>query len=105
MFFIMPFQLINSDNYCLLKVKLVIHADVMGVVLEKSFIVEFIVNHQMCDDCHRREAKDFWRALVQVRQRADNKKTFYYLEQLILKHKVHDNATDIKPVHGRLLEN
>ncbi|KAH1020517.1 hypothetical protein HUJ04_010161 [Dendroctonus ponderosae] len=83
-----------------IKVKLVIHAEVMGVVLEKSFIVEFTVNHQMCDDCHRREAKDFWRALVQVRQRADNKKTFYYLEQLILKHKVHDNATEIKPVHG-----
>lgn len=33
------------------------------------FVVEFIVHYQMCDDCRRREASDFWRAVVQVRQR------------------------------------
>lgn len=56
----------------------------------------------MCDECHRSEAKDFWRALVQVRQRAENKKTFFYLEQLILKHKAHENTLGIKPIHGGL---
>lgn len=25
----------------------------------------------MCDDCHRVEAKDFWRAVVQVRQKVN----------------------------------
>lgn len=54
----------------------------------------------MCDDCHRTEAKDYWRALVQVRQRAINKKTFYYLEQLILKYKAHEQTLGIKPIHG-----
>ena len=34
---------------------------------------------------------------MQVRQKAENKKTFYYLEQLILKHKAHDRTLGIKP--------
>jgi len=34
---------------------------------------------------------------VQVRQKTDNKKTFYYLEQLMLKHKAHKNTLSIKP--------
>lgn len=38
---------------------------------------------------------------VQVRQKAENKKTFYYLEQLMLKHKAHENTIAIKPIHGR----
>lgn len=51
----------------------------------------------MCDDCHRTEAQNYWRASVQVRQKSINKKTFYYLEQLILKHKAHEQTLGIKP--------
>ena len=36
---------------------------------------------------------------VQVRQKTDHKKTFYYLEQLILKHKAHESTLGIKPNH------
>ncbi|KAJ8966531.1 hypothetical protein NQ317_007177 [Molorchus minor] len=86
-----------------IKVKLTVHGEVMGgTVLQQVFIVEYTVAHQMCDECHRSEAKDYWRASVQVRQKAENKKTFYYLEQLILKHKAHENTLGIKPVHGGL---
>ncbi|CAK9807411.1 60S ribosomal export protein NMD3 [Anthophora plagiata] len=86
-----------------LKVKLTVQAEVMaGAVLQQVFIVEYTVNHQMCDDCHRIEAKDYWRALVQVRQKATNKKTFYYLEQLILKYKAHEHTLGIKPIHEGL---
>jgi nonsense-mediated mRNA decay protein 3 len=80
-----------------IKVKLTIQKEVFGgAILEQVFIVEYVVNHQMCEDCHRVEAKDFWRAVVQVRQKTDHKKTFYYLEQLILKHKAHTNTLNIK---------
>lgn len=86
-----------------LKVKLTVQAEVMGgTVLQQVFIVEYTVNHQMCNDCHRTEAKNYWRALVQVRQRATNKKTFYYLEQLILKYKAHEQTLGIKPIHEGL---
>lgn len=47
--------------------KLTVHAEVVGgAVLQQVFIVEYIVNHQMCDDCHRTEAKDYWRASVSL---------------------------------------
>lgn len=86
-----------------IKVKLTVHKEVFGgATLQQVFIVEFTITNQMCDDCHRTEAKDFWKCLVQVRQRSENKKTFYYLEQLILKHKAHENTLGIKPEHGGL---
>lgn len=40
-----------------------------GAILQQVFVVEFVILHQMCDDCHRVEAKDFWKAVVQVRQK------------------------------------
>ena len=33
---------------------------------EQTFVVEYIVGGQMCDDCRRVEAKDTWNASVQV---------------------------------------
>ncbi|EEB15514.1 Nonsense-mediated mRNA decay protein, putative [Pediculus humanus corporis] len=86
-----------------IKVKLTVHGEVLGgAILQQVFVVEYIVGHQMCSDCHKTEAKDYWRCLVQVRQRCENKKTFFYLEQLILKHKAHENTLGIKPVHEGL---
>lgn len=79
------------------KVKLTVHGEVSGgIVLQQVFVVEFVVQNQMCDDCHRTEAKDFWRCMVQIRQKANNKKTLYYLEQMILKHKAHENTLGLK---------
>lgn len=86
-----------------IKVKLTVQKEVMnGAVLQQVFVVEFTVNNNMCDDCHRVEAKDFWRAVVQIRQKTDHKKTFFFLEQLILKHKAHANTVNIKAVHDGL---
>lgn len=51
----------------------------------------------MCDECRRIEAKDYWRACVQVRQKCDFKKTLFYLEQLLLKHGAAKDTTSIKP--------
>ncbi|KAL7990964.1 hypothetical protein Chor_014394 [Crotalus horridus] len=73
-----------------------------GAILQQVFVVEYIVQSQMCEDCHRVEAKDFWKAVVQVRQKTLHKKTFYYLEQLILKHRLHQNTLRIKEIHDGL---
>jgi len=40
-----------------------------GALLQQTFVVEFTVHNQMCDDCHRVEAKDYWRSCVQLRQK------------------------------------
>ncbi|TMS07286.1 60S ribosomal export protein NMD3 [Larimichthys crocea] len=53
-----------------IKMKVTIQKEVMnGAILQQVFVVEFVVQYQMCDDCHRVEAKDFWKAVVQVRQK------------------------------------
>ncbi len=44
---------------------------------------------------HRLAAKNTWRAMVQVRQKVQHKRTFLYLEQLILKHNAHQNTVSI----------
>ncbi|NXS47826.1 NMD3 protein, partial [Balaeniceps rex] len=86
-----------------LKLKLTVQKEVInGAVLQQVFVVEYIVQPQMCEDCHRIEAKDFWKAVVQVRQKTPHKKTFYYLEQLILKHRLHQNTLRIKEIHDGL---
>ncbi|XP_031572749.1 60S ribosomal export protein NMD3-like [Actinia tenebrosa] len=80
-----------------IKVKLTIQKEVMNsTILQQVFVVEFVVQSQMCDTCHRRAAQDFWKATVQVRQKVTHKKTFLYLEQLIIKHNVHEKAVKVK---------
>ncbi|GBN49555.1 60S ribosomal export protein NMD3 [Araneus ventricosus] len=79
-----------------IKVKLIVQKGVFGVVLQQELIVEYEVQTFMCGDCHKNEAKNFWKAVVQVRQRVQHKKTFFYLEQLILKHNMGMNCLGIK---------
>jgi len=42
---------------------------VLESIIQQVVVVEYTVHDQMCDECHRREAQDFWRAVVQVRQK------------------------------------
>ncbi|KAL9962258.1 hypothetical protein ACROYT_G031342, partial [Oculina patagonica] len=80
-----------------IKVKLTIQKEVVNsTILQQVFVVEFVVQNQMCDACHRQAAQDYWKAVVQVRQKTSHKKTFFYLEQLILKHSAHQNTVKVK---------
>jgi nonsense-mediated mRNA decay protein 3 len=80
-----------------IKVKLIIEKAVFSsTVLQHSFVVEFVVMPSFCEDCHQGAAKDHWNAVVQLRQKVKHKKTFYYLEQLILKHRAHVRTINIK---------
>jgi len=82
-----------------LKVKLTVQREVFtSTILQQVFIVEFVVNNQMCERCTKQEAKDTWNAVVQARQRTLHKRTFFFLEQLILKHNAHATTVNIKDV-------
>ena len=49
----------------LFQVKMTVQGEaVAGTILQQTFVVEYVVNHQMCDDCRRVEAKDLWNANV-----------------------------------------
>ncbi|MGH0148638.1 UNVERIFIED_CONTAM: hypothetical protein FKN15_033802 [Acipenser sinensis] len=85
---------------CLKKLKASMTKVMNGAILQQVFVVEFVIQSQMCDDCHRIEAKDFWKAVVQVRQKgAEYFRKALYLEQMILKHKLHQNTLRIKETH------
>lgn len=67
-----------------------------STILQQIFEVEYIIQHTQCPACCRLAAKNMWRALVQVRQKVDHKRTFLYLEQLILKHNADKDTVGIK---------
>jgi nonsense-mediated mRNA decay protein 3 len=79
-----------------LKLRLTIQKEVVaGAVLQQSFVVEYVIGNKQCPHCQRREAKDTWMAAVQVRQKVAHKRTFLWLEQLILRHGAHADAVNI----------
>ena len=80
------------------KLKLKVQKEVeKEVVLQQSIVIEFIVQNKMCLDCHRSEASLTWDSVVQVRQAVTHKRTFLYLEQVILKHNAQERAVRIDP--------
>lgn len=70
-----------------------------GTILQQTFEVEFVQANQQCPDCQKSFTHNTWRATVQVRQKVAHKRTFLYLEQLILKHGAHRDTINIKEVH------
>ncbi len=73
-----------------IRVKLTVQDSVAdGVLLQQSFEVVYIVGTQQCPECQKSFTANVWRACVQVRQHVLHKRTFLFLEQLILKHGAH----------------
>ena len=73
-----------------LKVRLTVQKEVSGgVILQQSFVVTFLVRNQQCVECQAEFRQGSWKNLVQVRQHVGHKRTFLFLEQLILKHGAH----------------
>ena len=80
-------------------IKLTVQKDVLnGVKVQQVFAVEFLVQNQQCDSCQRSYTDHTWRAQVQARQKVDHKKTFYLLEQLILRHAAHEKCINVEQV-------
>lgn len=80
-----------------IKVKLTIQGEALqNTIVQQSFEVEYIVNATQCPDCARSFTVNTWRACVQLRQKVNHKRTFFYLEQLILKHNAHVNTVSIR---------
>ena len=79
-----------------LKIKLTVQKEVMnGAVMQQAAIVEFAIRNQQCKNCEASYAQGVWHAVVQVRQRVPHKRTFYYLEQILLKHHAHSDCINI----------
>lgn len=86
-----------------IKVKLSVQGEgPQNTIIEQSFEVQYIVNAMQCPDCARSFTVNTWRACVQLRQKVSHKRTFFYLEQLILKHNAHVNTVSIKETRDGL---
>ena len=80
-----------------IKVKITVQDSVQdGILLQQSFEVMFVVATQQCPECAKSYTANVWRACVQVRQKVLHKRTFLFLEQLIMKHGAHRETQNIK---------
>ncbi|PHH73287.1 hypothetical protein CDD82_5556 [Ophiocordyceps australis] len=80
-----------------IKVKITIQEAVQdGILLQQSFEVVYLVATQQCPECAKSYTANVWRACVQVRQKVLHKRTFLFLEQLIMKHGAHRDTLNIK---------
>ncbi|KAI9161217.1 hypothetical protein LWI28_015522 [Acer negundo] len=81
-----------------IKVRLKVQKEVLnGAILEQSYIIEYVQQDHMCESCSRVAANpDQWVAAVQLRQHVPHRRTFFYLEQLILKHDAAARAIKIQ---------
>jgi nonsense-mediated mRNA decay protein 3 len=80
-----------------LKVRLTIQKEIQhGTILQQAFTVVFVVRNQQCLECQGQYRAGTWKHIVQVRQRVSHKRTFLYLEQLILKHGSHRGCLNIE---------
>lgn len=80
-----------------LKVRLTIQKEVQKrTILQQAFTVIFVVRNQQCIECQAEFRQGSWKSLVQIRQRVSHKRTFLYLEQLILKHGAHRGCLSIE---------
>lgn len=79
-------------------VRLLVQKEVFNnTILQQEFVVEFVVDYQQCEMCQRDAADlDEWQAVVQVRQKVLHKRTFLFLEQLLIKHNAHEDTVGIK---------
>ena len=83
-----------------IKVKLTVQKEVhTNTMLQQQFGVEFVVHNLQCDDCKVSYTPHTWVSQVQVRQRVKHKRTFLYLEQLIMKHNAHEKSIGIVEMH------
>lgn len=81
------------------RVRLTVQKDISSsVILEQTIDVEFYEVYTQCDDCKKDFTPHKWKACVQVRQKVNNKKTFLYIEQMLLKHSAHKKCIKITAV-------
>ncbi len=79
-----------------IKIKLTIQKEINKSLISTSFIAEFKEEWIQCEDCKKTFTPHIWRACVQLRQKVNHKRTFLFLEQVILKHKAQSKALNIK---------
>ncbi|CUS14423.1 unnamed protein product [Tuber aestivum] len=86
-----------------IRVKITVQQEAFqGTIVQQSFEVEYIVAYHQCPDCAKSFTGGRGLCLWWVRQKVPHKRTFLYLEQLILKHNAHKDTINIREVKDGL---
>ena len=87
-----------------LKVKLAVQGEVVGgATLQQGCVVDYVVEPHQCITCTRAATNaEAWTASVQVRQHVGHKRTFFYLEQAILRGRADAAAVGVRASGGGL---
>ena len=82
-----------------LKIKLVLQREVMaGTTIQQAVTIEFVVQWRQCELCAKvATGQPQWDAVVQLRQKVEHRRTFLFIEQLILKARMHENVLRLDP--------
>jgi nonsense-mediated mRNA decay protein 3 len=67
-----------------------------GVEHREEIEVVYTIRSKQCLECARIAAKQTWNAVVQLRQRSENKRTLLQVEQSVMKAMLHRETTEIK---------
>jgi nonsense-mediated mRNA decay protein 3 len=68
-----------------LKVHLTVRTEIHGTVIQQRVSVELLVHWKMCPQCNQEATHRTWHAIVQVRQKRDNKAGLTAIEQALAK--------------------
>jgi len=80
-----------------LQVKLTLQQEVLAsVVMQQTVALTYRIINQQCSDCKKLYTKHIWDSSVQVRQRAEHRRTLANLEQLIIKNKAHAQVINVE---------
>lgn len=81
-----------------LKLKVVLQKELFAnTVVQQNLQVDYVVHWQQCERCEKAATNQpQWDAVVQLRQKVEHKRTFLFLEQLILKHRMQENVSRIE---------
>merc|ERR1712154_738086 len=80
-----------------IKIRLTIQKEVIrGAIIEKSFDVTFVIENQQCLECQRSFTHHTWKSCIQLRQKVNHKRTFLFLEQIIIRHNMGLHCIGIK---------
>lgn len=86
-----------------IKIKITVQGEaMMNVMIQQTCQIEYYVRAMQCPECARSFTANTWTAKVQIRQKVPHKRTFLYLEQMILKHKAHMDTISIEEVKDGL---
>lgn len=81
-----------------IKVRVVVQAEALDKVqVQQKVDIEFVVQSRQCMECIRASTTLTWRAMVQIRQRINTKRTMYFLEQKIVANHMHKQIIDTEP--------